>query len=89
MKKRHQGQSTTAIHGDGPSHTPNDAVAAPIYQSSTFVRATGPSDRAASGSRGDVTGRVRLLGLERTGSFVATRATVSGLSCTRCYRPVR
>ena len=44
MKKRHQGPSTTAIHGDGPSHTPDEPVAAPIYQSSTFVRATGPSD---------------------------------------------
>jgi len=44
VRKHKQGPSTTAIHGDGPSHQPGEAVAAPIHQSSTFVRAPGPGD---------------------------------------------
>ena len=37
MKKKTFGPSTTAIHGDGPSHTPGKSVAPAIHQSSTFI----------------------------------------------------
>jgi cystathionine beta-lyase/cystathionine gamma-synthase len=44
VKKKTAGPSTTAIHGDGAPHEPGDSVSAPIYQSSTFIRAPGPGD---------------------------------------------
>jgi cystathionine beta-lyase/cystathionine gamma-synthase len=37
MKKKSFGPSTTAIHGEGPSHTPGRGVAPSIHQSSTFI----------------------------------------------------
>ena len=44
MRRKSVGPSTAAIHGDGPSHHPGDGVAAPIHQTSTFVREPGPGD---------------------------------------------
>ena len=44
MRKSRQGPSTTAIHGDGPTHAPGSAVAPPVYQTSTFVRPPGPGE---------------------------------------------
>jgi cystathionine beta-lyase/cystathionine gamma-synthase len=41
---RKKGLATIAIHGDGHTRRPSDPVAAPIYQSSTFVRELGPGD---------------------------------------------
>ena len=44
MRRKRAGLSTTAIHGEGPTHHPGDGVAPPIHQTSTFIRAPGPSD---------------------------------------------
>jgi len=93
MKKRHQGPSTTAIHGDGPSHTPDEPVAAPIYQSSTFVRATGPSDDILYTRYGNNPNQVRLAerlarleGAEKA-IFVASGMGATALAHIAVLRP--
>ncbi|MBI4541422.1 MAG: PLP-dependent transferase [Gemmatimonadetes bacterium] len=44
MRRRRSGLSTRAIHGDVGPRTVAQPVAAPIYQSSTFVSPFGPTD---------------------------------------------
>ena len=93
MKKRHQGPSTTAIHGDGPSHNPGDGVAPPIYQSSTFVRATGPSDDVLYTRYGNNPNQLRLAerltrleGAEKS-IFVASGMGATALAHLAVLRP--
>ena len=43
MKKRSHGPSTIAIHGEGGARNTADPIAAPIFQSSTFVAPFGPT----------------------------------------------
>jgi cystathionine beta-lyase/cystathionine gamma-synthase len=93
MKKRHQGLSTTAIHGDGPSRTPGDSVAPPIYQSSTFVRATGPSDDVLYTRYGNNPNQLRLAerlarleGAEKS-IFVASGMGATALAHLAVLRP--
>jgi len=93
MKKRHQGPSTTAIHGDGPSHAPGDGVAAPIHQSSTFVRATGPSEDVLYTRYGNNPNQLRLAerltrleGAEKS-IFVASGMGATALAHLAVLRP--
>lgn len=93
MKKRHQGPSTTAIHGDGPSHTPGDSVAPAIYQSSTFVKATGPSDDVLYTRYGNNPNQLRLAerlarleGAEQA-IFVASGMGATALAHIAVLRP--
>jgi len=93
MKKRHQGPSTTAIHGDGPSHVPGDGIAPPIHQSSTFVRATGPSDDVLYTRYGNNPNQLRLAerltrleGAEKS-IFVASGMGATALAHLAVLRP--
>ena len=93
MKKRPQGPSTTAIHGDGPSHNPGEPVAPPIYQSSTFVRETGPSDDILYTRYGNNPNQMRLAerlarleGAEKA-IFVASGMGATALAHIAVLRP--
>ena len=84
MKRKRAGLSTTAIHGDGPSHAAGDPVAPPIYQTSTFLRAPGPGDEDVLYTRyGNNPNQVRLA--ERLAKLEGAEAAIflaSGMGAT-------
>jgi cystathionine beta-lyase/cystathionine gamma-synthase len=93
MKLRKPGQSTVAIHGDGPSHTAGDPVAPPIHQTSTFLRAPGPSDDVLYTRYGNNPNQVRLAqrltrleGAEQS-IFVASGMGATALAHLAVLRP--
>ena len=93
MKLRKPGQSTVAIHGDGPSHGVGDPVAPPIHQSSTFLRAPGPSDEVLYTRYGNNPNQVRLAqrltkleGAEQA-IFVASGMGATALAHLAVLRP--
>ena len=84
MRRKHTGLSTAAIHGDGPSHTPGDGIAPPIYQSSTFVRTPGPGEEDVLYTRyGNNPNQLRLA--ERLARLEGAEASIflaSGMGAT-------
>ncbi|MDP3775749.1 MAG: aminotransferase class I/II-fold pyridoxal phosphate-dependent enzyme [Gemmatimonadales bacterium] len=83
MKRRTHGPSTIAIHGEGGAHAAADPVAAPIYQSSTFVAPFGPSEEVLYTRYGNNPNQLRLA--ERLARLEGAEAAIfvgSGMGAT-------
>lgn len=83
MRRRTAGPSTLAIHGDVPARAANDPVAAPIYQSSTFVSPVGSSDEVLYTRYGNNPNQLRLA--ERLARLEGAEAAIfvaSGMGAT-------
>jgi len=83
MRRRTAGPSTLAIHGDVPARVANDPVAAPIYQSSTFVSPIGSSDEVLYTRYGNNPNQLRLA--ERLAHLEGAEAAIfvaSGMGAT-------
>jgi cystathionine beta-lyase/cystathionine gamma-synthase len=83
MRRRTAGPSTLAIHGDVPARTANDPVVAPIYQSSTFVRAVGSQEETLYTRYGNNPNQLRLA--ERLARLEGAEAAIfvaSGMGAT-------
>ncbi|MFI5208353.1 MAG: trans-sulfuration enzyme family protein [Gemmatimonadales bacterium] len=83
MKKKSLGPSTTAIHGEGPSHAPGHGIAPPIHQSSTFVREPGSTDETLYTRYGNNPNQLRLA--ERLARLEGAEAAIfvgSGMGAT-------
>jgi cystathionine beta-lyase/cystathionine gamma-synthase len=83
MPRRSPGRSTLAIHGDQPARAASDPVAAPIYQSSTFVRAVGSTDETLYTRYGNNPNQLRLA--ERLALIEGAEAAIfvgSGMGAT-------
>ncbi|MEK6769178.1 MAG: PLP-dependent aspartate aminotransferase family protein [Gemmatimonadota bacterium] len=83
MKRRTHGPSTIAIHGEGGPRNAADPVAAPIYQSSTFVAPFGPSEEVLYTRYGNNPNQLRLA--ERLARLEGAEAAIfvgSGMGAT-------
>jgi cystathionine beta-lyase/cystathionine gamma-synthase len=84
MAKARHGLSTIAIHGDAHSRHASEPVAAPVFQSSTFVRAIGPGDSDVLYTRyGNNPNQIRLA--ERLARLEGAEAAIfvaSGMGAT-------
>ena len=83
MPRRTPGRSTLAIHGDQTARAAREPVAAPIYQSSTFVRAVGSTDEALYTRYGNNPNQLRLA--ERLALLEGAEAAIfvgSGMGAT-------
>ena len=83
MRRRTAGPSTLAIHGDVPTRAASDPVAAPIYQSSTFVSGIGAGDEVLYTRYGNNPNQLRLA--ERLARLEGAEAAIfvaSGMGAT-------
>ncbi len=83
MKKRTQGPSTIAIHGEGGARGTADPIATPIFQSSTFVAPFGPADDVLYTRYGNNPNQIRLA--ERLARLEGAEAAIfvgSGMGAT-------
>ncbi|MGD0991808.1 MAG: aminotransferase class I/II-fold pyridoxal phosphate-dependent enzyme [Gemmatimonadales bacterium] len=83
MRRRTAGPSTLAIHGDVPARAAHDPVAAPIYQSSTFVSPVGSSEEVLYTRYGNNPNQLRLA--ERLARLEGAEAAIfvaSGMGAT-------
>ncbi len=83
MPKKQLGQSTIAIHGDGPSHTAGSGVAPSIHQSATFVRDVGSTAETLYTRYGNNPNQLRLS--ERLARLEGAEAAIfvgSGMGAT-------
>ena len=83
MRRRTAGPSTLAIHGDVPTRAASDPVAAPIYQSSTFVSGIGAGDEVLYTRYGNNPNQLRLA--ERLARLEGADAAIfvaSGMGAT-------
>ena len=83
MRRRTAGLSTLAIHVDAHSRAPNEPVAAPIFQSSTFVRQVGAQDETLYTRYGNNPNQLRLA--ERLARLEGAEAAIfvaSGMGAT-------
>jgi cystathionine beta-lyase/cystathionine gamma-synthase len=93
MRRRTHGPSTVSIHGDLPAHHTAEPVAAPIYQSSTFVAAQGPQDDVLYTRYGNNPNQLRLaerlMRLEGADAaiFVASGMGATALAHLAVLRP--
>jgi len=83
MRRRTAGPSTLAIHGDIPARAASEPVAAPIYQSSTFVREIASQDETLYTRYGNNPNQLRLA--ERLARLEGAEAAIfvaSGMGAT-------
>lgn len=83
MPQRRLGPSTVAIHGEVRDHIATTPVAAPIYQSSTFVAPYGPQDDVLYTRYGNNPNQLRLA--ERLAKLEGAEAAIfvaSGMGAT-------
>src|SRR5450830_1569396 len=83
MKKTRAGLSTVAIHGNAEPRAAGEPVAAPIFQSSTFIAAPGPADDVLYTRYGNNPNQVRLA--ERLARLEGAEAAIflaSGMGAT-------
>jgi cystathionine beta-lyase/cystathionine gamma-synthase len=83
MTRRGPGASTIAIHGDPAARAPGSSVAAPLYQSSTFVSPFGPVDEVLYTRYGNNPNQLRLA--ERLARLEGAEAAIfvaSGMGAT-------
>jgi len=92
-RRRHFGPSTIAIHGGAPEREVAEPVAAPIYQSSTFVAPYGPAEDVLYTRYGNNPNQLRLaerlLKLEgaEAAIFVASGMGATALAHLAVLRP--
>jgi cystathionine beta-lyase/cystathionine gamma-synthase len=83
MRRRTAGRSTLAIHGDATARAANEPVAAPIYQSSTFVSPFASSEEVLYTRYGNNPNQLRLA--ERLARLEGAEAAIfvaSGMGAT-------
>src|SRR5262245_36942092 len=83
MPKKQLGQSTIAIHGDGPAHAAGSGVAPSIHQSATFVRDIGSTAETLYTRYGNNPNQLRLA--ERLARLEGAEAAIfvgSGMGAT-------
>ncbi len=83
MKPRKAGASTVAIHGAGGARVAPEPVAAPVYQSSTFIAEPGPQDDVLYTRYGNNPNQLRIA--ERLARLEGTEAAIfvaSGMGAT-------
>jgi cystathionine beta-lyase/cystathionine gamma-synthase len=83
MRRRSAGLSTVAIHGDGAARAAHDPVAAPIYQSSTFVSTIASHEEVLYSRYGNNPNQLRVA--ERLARLEGAEAAIfvaSGMGAT-------